>query len=178
MMLTAQSGMLERARERGIPDGEFHPQSILATGGGAKGLKLPEDYMAQIYRFRGPVRHKMNVYGCSEMSVKFPACERGHYHIVPWIIPFVLDREGEHLLEHQGGQVEGRFAFLDLSYSARWGGLITGDKVTMDHSETCSCGPPGPVVCAGSIARYSDLGEADKITCSGTMESYIRGAID
>jgi hypothetical protein len=31
---------------------------------------------------------------------------------------------------------------------------------------------------AGSIARYSDLGEEDKITCAGTMESYIRGAID
>jgi hypothetical protein len=182
MFLMGQSGMLwrmlERARERGIQDGEFHPDSILATGGGAKGLKLPEDYMDQIYRFLGQIHHKVNVYGSSEMSVQFPACEHGHYHVIPWIIPFVLDREGEHLLEHGGGKVEGRFAFLDLSYNARWGGLITGDKVTMDYFETCSCGRPGPVVCAGSITRYSDLGDEDKITCSGTMESYVRGAID
>ncbi len=182
MLLMGQSGMLwrmlERARERGIPDGEFHPDSILATGGGAKGLKLPDDYMEQIYRFLGPVHHKMNVYGSSEMSVTYPACEHGHYHVIPWIIPFVLDREGEHLLDHNGGEVEGRFAFLDLSYNARWGGLITGDKVTMDYAKTCSCGRPGPVVRAGSIARYSDLGEEDKITCAGTMESYIRGAIE
>jgi hypothetical protein len=182
MLLMGQSGMLwrmlERARERGIPDGEFHPHSILATGGGAKGLKLPEDFMEQIHRFLGPIHHKVDVYGSSEMSVQFPACEHGHYHVIPWIIPFVLDREGEHLIEHGGGEVEGRFAFLDLSYNARWGGLITGDKVTMDYAETCSCGRSGPVVRAGSIMRYSDLGEEDKITCAATMESYIRGAID
>jgi hypothetical protein len=182
MYLMGQSGMLwrllERARERGIPEGEFHRDSILATGGGAKGLKLPADYMQQIYHFLGPVSHVMDVYGCSEMSVTYPACELGHYHAVPWIIPFVLDREGENLLPHDGGTVEGRFAFLDLSYTARWGGLITGDKVTMDFASTCACGRPGPVVLAGSIARYSDIGEEDKITCSGTMESYIKGVVD
>jgi hypothetical protein len=182
MFLMGQAGMLwrllERGRERGIPDGDFHPDSILATGGGAKGLKLPEDFMEQIHRFLGPLHHKMDVYGSSEMSVTYPACEHGHYHVTPWLIPFVLDREGEHLLPHNGGRVEGRFAFLDLSYNARWGGLITGDRVTMDYAETCSCGRSGPVVRARSIARYSDLGEEDKITCAGTMESYVRGAID
>jgi hypothetical protein len=182
MFLMGQAGMLwrllERGRERGIPDGDFHPDSILATGGGAKGLKLPEDFMQQIHRFLGPLHHKMDVYGSSEMSVTYPACEHGHYHVTPWVIPFVLDREGEHLLPHNGGRVEGRFAFLDLSYNARWGGLITGDRVTMDYAETCSCGRSGPVLRAGSIARYSDLGEEDKITCAGTMESYVRGAID
>jgi hypothetical protein len=110
------------------------------------------------------------------MSVAFPACEHGHYHPIPWVIPFVLDRQGQTLLPHYGGKVEGRFAFMDLSYSARWGGLITGDKVTMDYAETCACGRPGPVVVKGSINRYSDLGEEDKITCSGTIESYVRGA--
>ena len=182
LFLMAQFGMLWRmleiARERGIPDGEFHPDSILATGGGAKGLKLPEDYQDQIFKFIGPVHHRYNCYSCSEMSAPYQACEHGHYHPVPWIVPFILDREGEHLIPHNGGRVEGRFAFLDLSYNARWGGLITGDRVTMDYSETCSCGRFGPVVVAGSIARYGDLGEEDKITCSGTMESYIRGAID
>ncbi len=182
MMLVGQSGMLwrmlERGRERCIADGEFNPKSIMVTGGGAKGLKLPEDYMEQIYRFLGPIHHKMDAYGCSEMSVAYPSCEHGHYHATPWIVPFILDREGEHLLEHNGGLVEGRFAFLDLSYNARWGGLITGDRVTMDYAETCSCGRSGPVIRAGSIVRYSNLGEEDKITCSGTMESYIRGALD
>lgn len=180
MLLSAQWGMLwrlvERARERGVPEGSMHPGSVIATGGGTKGLILPPDYQQQTWKFLGPVHYVLNVYGMSEMSTCYPACEHGKYHIVPWIMPFILDAPGETIVEPIDGKSEGRFAFLDLSYGARWGGLISGDKVIMDHAATCSCGRPGPVILP-HISRFTGPGEDDKIGCAGTIESYIRGAI-
>jgi hypothetical protein len=99
----------------------------------------------------GPIHHMASQYGSCEMSITYPACEAGHYHVIPWVIPFVLDVRGERLLEHGGGVVEGRCAFLGLSYNARWGSLISGDKLTMNYAEKCICGRPGPVVMKDSI---------------------------
>ena len=169
--------LLEKARAQGIPEGEFHPDSIVAGGGGTKGLKLPPDYEEQVRRFLGTQVYMPRKYGMSEMSVTSPMCEHGNYHPVPWVIPMALDPTGENMIDHKGGTVEGRFAFLDLSFNARWGGLITGDKVRMNFAETCSCGRPGPVVLPG-ITRFSDLGEEDKIGCAGTIEAYIKGALE
>ncbi|MFA5496448.1 MAG: hypothetical protein WC247_16905, partial [Porticoccaceae bacterium] len=59
----------------------------------------------------------------------------------------------------------------------RWGGLITGDKVTADFSPTCGCGRPGPVI-LDTIARYVQPGEDDKISCAGTIDAYIRGRVE
>jgi hypothetical protein len=33
-----------------------------------------------------------------------------------------------------GGEVEGRAAFFDLSLDGRWGGVISGDKISIDFS--------------------------------------------
>ncbi len=180
MFLTAQWGMLwrimERAREMGIGDGEFHPETIVTGGGGLKGKVLPDDYENIIRKFLGNV-HLSGRYGMSEQSVSAARCEAGNYHPVPWVIPMVLDGTGEHLLDHQGGIVEGRYAILDLSFHARWGGTITGDKVRMDFSSTCKCGRAGPVVLPG-ITRFTNLGEEDKIGCAGTIEAYIRGSLN
>jgi hypothetical protein len=180
IFLSAQWGMLwrlvEKARERGLKDGAMHPGSVIATGGGTKGLVLPPDFQEQTWKFLGPIHFVLNVYGMSEMSTCYPACEHGKYHIVPWIMPFILDAPGEKIVEPVDGISEGRFAWLDLSYGARWGGLISGDRVIMDHAATCSCGRPGPVILP-QIARFTGPGEDDKIGCAGTIESYIRGAI-
>jgi hypothetical protein len=43
--------LIARARERGIADGEFHPQSVVTAGGGVKGVPLPADYKEQVDRF-------------------------------------------------------------------------------------------------------------------------------
>lgn len=167
--------LMERARARGVGDGEFSERTVIASGGGLKGMNLPPDYMEQLLAFFGPVYMK-KTYGMSELSWPLPLCEAGRYHIAPWVIPLLLDDGGERLLPVDGGVVTGRFAFLDLSFEARWGGLITGDKVSMDHGPQCRCGRPGPTVLQG-IARYSDLGEEDKIGCAGTIDAYIRGAL-
>ena len=168
-------GLKEKAQAAGVKDGEFHPDTIVISGGGLKGTLLPADWQEQLFRFFGPVRTQFG-YGMTEMTKAFPTCEAGRYHRTPWIIPLILDAEGERLLDYDGGLVTGRFAMLDLSFDGRWGGLITGDKVTMDTSDRCPCGRAGATI-APPITRYKDLGEEDKIGCAGTIDGYIRGAL-
>ena len=164
----------QRAKERGIKGGDFNPETIISVGGGTKGQVYPDDYQEQILSFLGPVR-TMQAYGMSEMSWYPPRCPANRFHEVPWIISLLLDSTGENLIERREGVVEGRYACLDLSYDARWGGLISGDKVEIDYSSTCACGHPGPTILP-TIMRYSDIGD-DRIGCSGTIDSYVRGAL-
>lgn len=170
--------IVETARKRGIRDGEFHPEIAMFVGGGLKGVSLPEDYREQIQRFFGvDGRNLIDVYGMQEMAAGFPRCSAGRYHRPPWVVLFVLDREGERLLNpaEGRGEVDGRMAFFDLSIDGRWGGLISGDRVTVDFSP-CPCGRPSPTV--RDVVRYMDLPEGDdKLTCSATVESYVRGMI-
>ena len=96
--------------------------------------------------------------------------------MAPWIVPLILDKSGEKLLDPQatGGIVEGRMALFDLLTDARWGGLISGDRVEVDFRPTGEFA--GPMV--RSIARYAELEEGeDKLTCAGTIDSYVRGSI-
>ena len=69
-----------------------------------------------------------------------------------------------------------RFGFLDLAYDGRWGGLITGDRVTVDFAERCACGRAGPTL-LDNIGRFVRPGEDDHIGCAGTIDAYIRGAV-
>ena len=170
--------IIERARELGIGDGEFHPQSVISAGGGLKGVSLPADYQQQVERFYGKVI-RFAAYGMTEMAQTLPRCEAGRYHIAPGLIALPLDAPGEQLLkpEHAKGEpIEARFAFLDLLYEGRWGGLITGDKVTIDFADRCPCGRHGPTL-LDNIGRYTQPGQDDHIGCAGTIDAYIRGAV-
>ena len=166
--------LMQRARARGIADGEFHPDTIISTGGGNKGASYPADYQEQILGFFGPVR-TVQSYGMSEMSWYQLRCSANRYHQVPWIIPMLLDRTGEAMVKIGHGVAEGRFGMLDVSFTGRWGGLISGDKVQIDHAPLCPCGHPGPTILP-TISRYSDVGD-DRIGCAGTVDSYIRGEL-
>ena len=116
----------------------------------------------------------------TEMMHLLPRCEAGRYHRAPGLVLLPLDRSGEKLLKKedaQDGIVEARMAFLDLGYEGRWGGMITGDKVTVDFSDTCPCGRHGPTL-LDNITRFAQQpGEDDHIGCAGTIDSYIRGAV-
>jgi hypothetical protein len=178
-MWAQHMALIARARERGIGDGEFHPQSIITAGGGVKGVPLPPDYKEQVDRFYGPVI-RPGAYGMTELAQVMPRCEAGRYHRAPGLIWLILDRAGEHLLTESDGQdgiVEGRFGFLDLLYEGRWGGLITGDKVTVDFKPRCPCGRHGPTL-LDTISRFATAAEDDHIGCAGTIDGYIRGAIN
>jgi hypothetical protein len=171
--------MVEKLRERGIQDGDFHPDAILSVGGGTKNAKLPEDYRAQILRFFGLTDERVsNSYAMVEMS-GFCALIQPHgvYAVPPWIVPLVLDKPGEKLLNPATGTgvVEGRMAFFDVLADARWGGIISGDKVQVEFGSGLD-GVKTPIV--RSVARYADLAEGeDKLTCAGSIDSYVRGSI-
>ena len=134
----------------------------------------PTDYQQQFAAFYGDIR-RVRSYGMTELQGSCPACEHGNFHVPPWVIPLLLDEPGETLLNADEGVVEGRFAFLDVSLEGRWGGLISGDRVSVDFSP-CACGRPGPAVLP-DIQRYGDLGGDDKINCAATLDSYVRGMI-
>ncbi|MEU1271873.1 hypothetical protein [Streptomyces sp. NPDC005799] len=173
-MNNQQFALIQALRARGVTDGGLHPDTLVLSGGGNKGRALPEDYQQQFAAFYDGVR-RVRSYGMTELQGSCPACEKGHYHVPPWVIPLVLDQQGETLLNPERGVVEGRFAFLDVSLEGRWGGLISGDRVFVDFSP-CDCGRPGPAVLP-DIQRYGDLGGDDKITCAATLDSYVRGMI-
>jgi hypothetical protein len=171
--------IIDRARERGIPDGDFHPDSLIGAGGGVKGIPLPPDYRERVEKFFANTK-RVRTYAMTEMAQALPCCEKGFYHIAPGLIVLLLDETGEQLLNPEGeheGIIEGRFGFVDLVYEGRWGGLITGDKVQMDFSAKCACGRPGPVI-LDSISRYTQPGEDDKISCAGTIDAYVRGRVE
>jgi hypothetical protein len=168
--------IIERARELGVGDGEFHPDSVIGAGGGVKGVSLPPDYKDQVDRFYGDVA-RFAVYGMTELAQPLPRCEAGRYHAAPGLIMLPLDDSGERLLtsaDSTGGVVQARFGFLDLAYDGRWGGLITGDGVTVDFSEKCPCGRSGPTL-LDNIGRFAQAGQSDHIGCAGTIDAYIRG---
>ena len=170
--------IIELAHAQGIADGDFHPEAIIKAGGGVKGVTLPADYKARVARFVGNVHRPAN-YGMTEMASLTARCEARRYHATPGLIMLVLDGAGERLLRPEDGRdgiVEGRFGFLDLLLDGRWGGVITGDKVTLDTNEYCPCGRFGPTL-LDNISRFAQIGEADHIGCAGTIDSYVRGTI-
>jgi len=129
-------------------------------------------------RFFGNVV-RPGAYGMTELMNLMPRCEAGRYHRPPGLITLVLDQAGERLLtvaDASGGLAEGRFGLLDLGFEGRWGGLISGDKVTVDFAPRCACGRPGPTL-LDNITRWAQTGEDDHIGCAGTIDNYIRGAV-
>jgi hypothetical protein len=154
---------LEHGRE-----GVFAPDSLVSTGGGAKGQTVPDDWEDVVKRFTG-VDRIQHAYAMSEMTALNKLCEHDHYHIEPWVIPFVLDPEDGTLLPREGRQT-GRFAFFDLLPDSYWGGFISGDEVTADWTP-CRCGRTTAHV-ERRIERFSDKQGDDKITCAATDEAH------
>jgi hypothetical protein len=163
MYTLAAAGLAEGGRA------DFTPNSAILTGGGAKGQVLPEGYMDVIREFYGGVRIQEG-YSFSEHNGVHFACEEGRYHIQPWVIPYVLDPETSQPLPRAGTQT-GRFAVYDVINQSHWGGVITGDEVTIDWTTPCPCGRT-TVALEHSIMRFSEKkdGDDDKISCAATHE--------
>ncbi len=177
IFMTATSNLLYSMAERGLKGGLrklFHPSSVIVTGGGGKGMVLPDDWQAPVKEFFGADRINLG-YGMSEMCAPFASCEHGHYHVNPWIIPFMLDPD-TNLPLPRTGTVTGRFAFYDLMPDTRWGGFITGDEVTLSwEGLPCACGRTAPylhsrIIRLSQKAKHAD-GE-EKLSCGGAPGAY------
>lgn len=161
--------LARRGLDNGL-EGVFAKNSILVSGGGAKNMTPPDNWKEECCRFFGIDRIKM-VYAMSEVFGSHYACEHGHYHFAPWVIPFLLDPETSKPLPRTG-KVTGRAAFFDLSAETRWGGFITGDEITVNWDQPCACGRTSAHV-VGEIRRYSEKkGGDDKISCAATEEAH------
>jgi hypothetical protein len=165
--------MYELARaglEQGVKD-VFAPNSAILTGGGTKGHVLPDDYMDVIRAFLG-VERIQEGYGMSEISALHWACDEHRYHVQPWVIPYLLDPDTSEPLP-RGGRQTGRAAFYDLLNASHWGGIISGDEITIDWDTPCPCGLAS-VPIEHDIVRYSEKQgvEDDRITCQATQEVH------
>jgi hypothetical protein len=164
-------------RERGYAAKDFDPDNCIYVGGGLKRAQLPPDYKEFVHAtFNIPATRDFQNYSMQELNSGMPKCRAGNrYHLPPWIVPLILDKSGDVLLEQDyAGEVTGRAAFFDLSLDGRWGGIITGDRISIDY-RPCACGQRGPSI-RDDIARYADLDGDDKIGCAGTVDAYVRGA--
>lgn len=166
----------QEVRKRGYSSDDFHPENTCFIAGGLKGAQLPADYREYVFEtFHLKPERNYQMYSMQEIGTALPRCrEGGRYHVPPWLICLPLDKDGGELMPGIGkGEVEGRAAFFDLSLEGRWGGVISGDRIRISY-EKCACGNESPSI-ADDIVRYSDLEGDDKISCSGTVDAYVRG---
>ncbi|MET0379321.1 MAG: hypothetical protein ABW049_10055 [Spongiibacteraceae bacterium] len=148
----------------------FAENSVVGTGGGAKGLVQPEGWQDDILRFTG-AKQLNELYAMSEVISSHWKCEHDHFHFSHTAIPFLLDPQTSKPLP-RAGRVTGRAAFFDLGADARWGGFITGDELTVEWDKPCACGRSTAYI-VGKIQRYSEKkGGDDKITCAATEENH------
>jgi hypothetical protein len=174
VFISSASNVLFRAAEAGLALGiraAFSPDSVGFTGGGGKGITLPADWQQRLAEFSGiPPSQWQSNYGMTEITGPMPACTQGHYHIPAYTVPFLLDPSSGGMLPREGTQT-GRFAAFDLLAQNLWGGVISGDKVTIDWDRDCPCGRLGAYI-HGAIERYSEsVTGDDKVSCSATVDN-------
>ena len=165
-----------KIRERGYGRQDFHPENMMYVGGGLKRSQVPPNYREIVYdTFNVRPEHNYQLYSMQEINTIMPRCrEGGRYHVPPWLVCLPLNRDADTLLPIDQGEVQGRACFFDLSLDARWGGVISGDRIDVDFGQ-CACGAQTPSI-RDSVVRYADLEGDDKISCSGTIDAYVRGA--
>lgn len=164
----------EGIRAKGHGGDDFDPNNAMMVAGGLKGAALPENYREYVLETFNVTEERLyHAYSMREINATFPLCHHGRYHVSPWVIMLPLDSTGEHLLDVDAEEIEARAAFFDASIEGRWGGVISGDRVSVSFGK-CGCGHQGPTI-GREITRYSDLPGGDKITCAGSIDAYVRG---
>jgi hypothetical protein len=169
--------LAEEVRGKGLSAKDFHPENAMMVAGGLKGANVMPNYKQFVYEtFNLSSARNAHFYSMQEINSHCPECSAGRFHIPPWLMLLLLDETGDNLIDVSGGgDYEGRAAFFDVTMDARWGGVISGDKIKVSYGQ-CACGLPGPTI-ATEIVRYADLAAGDKLTCSGTIDAYVRGVV-
>ena len=169
VFVMSTSNVLYAAAKRGLEEGlsgVFAPDSVFMGGGGAKGVPLPDDLEEVVCKFFNTDR-MISSYGMTEMNSFSVQCDHDRYHILPWVTPYLLDLETGQPLPRKGVQT-GRASFFDMTADSCWGGLVTGDVVTIDWDLQCECGRTSYAM-EKDINRVTEIkGGDDKITCAAT----------
>lgn len=172
VFVMSTSNLLYAAAKRGLEEGlsgVFAPDSVFMGGGGAKGVPLPDDLEDVICTFFNTPR-MISSYGMTEMNSFSVLCDHDRYHVPPWVTIYLLDLDTGQPLPRKGVQT-GRAAFFDMTADSCWGGLVTGDMVTVDWDTPCECGRTSHAL-EKKINRVSELqGGDDKISCAATPQA-------
>ena len=161
----AQTGQAKGLRNN------FASNSVMGCGGDSKdGVVMPPNWQQQVCEYAGVDRVRM-CYGMTEVKGHHHKCQYGHYHLAPWVIPFVLDPDTSKLLPRKG-RTTGRGAFYDLAAETRWGGFITGDQITVDWDTKCPCGQESIFIEDGVTRISAARGGDDKINCAATEGAH------
>jgi hypothetical protein len=158
----------------------FAPDSVIFAGGGSKAGVLPDDWADGVARFTG-VPALQFVYAMVEVMSLNMQCGAGGYHLEPWLVLYVLDPQTGRPLPRTGTRT-GRVALYDLTADVNWGGIVTGDLVTVDWA-ACVCGRTTPRI-GPAIGRIGGTSGDDKITCAASAEaldealSFLNGALE
>jgi hypothetical protein len=175
--LAGMTAALTELSRRGLERGHrnmFGARCIVQCGGGGKGGQLAENWEELVLDFTGAKRIGQ-YYGMTEVTMITSKCSEGHYHVPPWVVPYVLDPETGAQLPREGVRT-GRAAFFDLVPQTYWGGMATGDEVTADWGP-CACGRT-TIHIHPNIRRFSEkTGADDKITCAAADDAHA-AAID
>jgi hypothetical protein len=162
------TGMFFEIAKAGLEAGAsaaFAPGSAVVGGGGGKGIVLPDDAEDTICRFFGVDRMRGS-YGMTEGNFFLNNCEHDHYHVPPWVVVLLLHGDTGLPLPREGRQT-GRASFFDLGQDGAWGGIVSGDRITVDYTP-CPCGRTTLHI-DKQIQRFSEFqGGDDKITCAAT----------
>jgi phenylacetate-coenzyme A ligase PaaK-like adenylate-forming protein len=126
-------------------------------------MALPDDAEDIIKAFFG-IGRMVGGYGMTELNAYLLTCEHDRLHLPPWVTALLLDPNTGQPLPRTGEQT-GRAAFFDMSHDGAWGGIVTGDRISINYAP-CGCGR-STLHLAKKIARFSDLtGDEDKLTCA------------
>ena len=171
-LMAAATDLLDVAQE-GLASGisqVFASDSVLLTGGGFKGRDEVANWKDLLGEFYGVDQVFMS-YGMTELNTYHLACPKGVYHVFPWTIPMVLSLDGK-LLPRTGVQT-GRAGYFDLLAQTYWGGILTGDHITVHYDEACGCGWKGPWI-EDNVQRVTELMQGDDIiSCAGVKDAYV-----
>ncbi|MDB5724199.1 MAG: hypothetical protein JWQ16_953 [Novosphingobium sp.] len=173
VFVMSTSNLLYAAAKRGLAEGlsgVFAADSVFMGGGGAKGVPLPDDLEEVIEKFFNTKR-MISAYGMTEMNSFSALCDQDRYHVLPWVTVFLLDLDTGQPLP-RAGQQSGRAAFFDMTAESAWGGIVTGDLVSVDWDHQCECGRTS-VALEKNISRVSEMQEGgdDKISCAATPQA-------
>ena len=167
--------MIHQMAASGLAQGHraaFAPDSVVIAAGGAKGWKPPDDWKETIRAFFGVERLRRCSTGCRRSDLASRLCEHGHYHLSPWIIPFVLaSGHGEPLPRPVCST--GRAAYFDLLARDAVGRLHHRRRGDRALGRALPVRPDDGRYLDGQIARLSDKrGGDDKISCVATEEAH------
>ena len=129
-------------REMGYSAKDFNPENSIYVGGGLKraeaARRLPRVRLRDVQH---PARAQLPELLDAGAALGHAALPEGRPLSPAAVAGAAGPRQGRatSCCRSQDGEYEGRAAFFDLSLDGRWGGVISGDKISIDF-EPCACG--------------------------------------